>query len=88
MDESLLRRDYLEEAGDLAPVSLVDDAVSEERSNRTATLRTEPASRRTDRQQLPLLGSSLVHLARIPLRKNSTAAFRCRSSVFGSVAVP
>jgi len=48
MDESLLRRDYLEEAGDLAPVSLVDDAASEERSNRTATLRSEPASRRTE----------------------------------------
>jgi hypothetical protein len=30
----------------------------------------------------------LVYFARIPLRKNSTAAFRCRSSVFGSVAMP
>jgi hypothetical protein len=48
MDESLFRRDYLEKAGDLAPVSLVDDVVSEERSNRTATLRSEPASSRTD----------------------------------------
>jgi hypothetical protein len=54
MDNSLFRRDYLEKAGDLAPVSLVDDAVSEERSNRTATLRSEPASRRNDRQQRPL----------------------------------
>ena len=46
-----IHRDYLEKVGDLAPVSMVDDAVSEERSNRTATLRREPASRRTDRQQ-------------------------------------
>jgi hypothetical protein len=46
-----IHRDYPEKVGDLAPFSLVDDAVSEERFNRTATLRSEPTSRRTDRQQ-------------------------------------
>jgi hypothetical protein len=46
-----IHRDYLEKVGDLAPVSLVDDAVSEGRFNRAATLHGEPASRRTDRQQ-------------------------------------
>jgi hypothetical protein len=43
--------DYLEKVGDLAPVSLVDDTVSKERSNHAATLRGEPASRRKDRTQ-------------------------------------
>jgi hypothetical protein len=49
------------------------------------TLRSEPAAQ--DRQQLPLLGSSLLHLLRITLRKKSTAAFRFRSAVSGSVAM-
>ena len=43
-----IHKDYLEKVGDLALVSLVDDAGSEERSNSAATLRSEPASRRTD----------------------------------------
>jgi hypothetical protein len=36
----------------------------------------------------PFLGSSLLYLLRIPFRKKSTAAFRCRSAVSGSVAMP
>ena len=42
-----------------------------------------PAGRRSRSSE-----SSLVHLVRIPFRKKSTAAFRCRSSVSGSVAMP
>jgi hypothetical protein len=35
-----------------------------------------------------LPGRDWVHLVRTPIRKKPTAAFRCRSSVFGSAAVP
>jgi hypothetical protein len=46
-----IHSDYLEKVGELAPASLVDDAVSKERSSHAATLPAEPASPRKDRRQ-------------------------------------
>jgi hypothetical protein len=45
-----IHSDYLEKTGELAPASLVDDAVSKERSNHAATLPGESASPRKDRR--------------------------------------
>jgi hypothetical protein len=43
---------------------------------------------RRPRSAAGLSGRDWVHLDRTPIRKKPTAAFRCRSSVFGSAAAP